>query len=125
MCITDDSVAHLPPFLTRLSLSECKISESAAAALLRSEIQSLHLKPALPASKVMCDALHENTKVIDTNIVEDPVCTACIMRNRRSLHNWRCVCVLLASYRANCHSPIRDSILSPMQDVTKFFGFDR
>jgi hypothetical protein len=38
-------------------------------------------------------------------------------RNHRLLHNWRCICVLLASYRANVHSPIRDSMLSLMMDV--------
>jgi hypothetical protein len=41
-------------------------------------------------------------------------------RNRRLLHNWRCICVLLASYRANVHSPIRDSMLSLMMDVMSF-----
>jgi hypothetical protein len=41
-------------------------------------------------------------------------------RNRRLLHNWQSICVLLASYRANAHSPIRDSILSLMRDVTSF-----
>jgi hypothetical protein len=41
-------------------------------------------------------------------------------RNRRLLHNWQCICVLLASYRANKHSPIRDSVLSLMMDVMHF-----
>jgi hypothetical protein len=41
-------------------------------------------------------------------------------RNRRLLHNWQCICVLLASYRANHASVIRDSMLSLMTDVMSF-----
>jgi hypothetical protein len=41
-------------------------------------------------------------------------------RNRRLLHNWQCICVLLASYRANHLSSIRDSMLSLLHDVMQF-----
>jgi hypothetical protein len=46
--------------------------------------------------------------------------TPLLSRNRRLLHTWRRICVLLASYRANHFSPIRDSILSLMSDVMCF-----
>jgi hypothetical protein len=45
-------------------------------------------------------------------------------RNRCLLHNWQCICVLLASYRANVHSPIRDSILCVMPSVMDFLVLD-
>jgi hypothetical protein len=53
-----------------------------------------------------------------------PVASEVMLRNRRALHNWQCVCVLLASYRANAHSPIRDSILSLMRDVMFFVDLE-
>lgn len=41
-------------------------------------------------------------------------------RNRRLLHNWQCISLLLASYRANVHSPIRDSIITLAHEVIVF-----
>jgi hypothetical protein len=46
------------------------------------------------------------------------------MRNRRQLHHWQCITLLLASYRANRASRIRDSILSLLPDITQFLVED-
>lgn len=48
------------------------------------------------------------------------ICT----RNRRQLHQWQCITLLLASYRANRASRIRDSILSLLPDITQFLVED-
>jgi hypothetical protein len=47
-----------------------------------------------------------------------------LMRNLRVRHNWQCICVLLASYRANAHSLIRDSILPLVCEVSDFLVSD-
>jgi hypothetical protein len=86
-------------------------------------------------------ALRQSTSLL--NIVVDPsneparyplelqkyvqflnVASQVMLRNRRVLHNWQCVCVLLASYRANVCSPIRDSMLSLMREVMCFVDYE-
>jgi hypothetical protein len=76
------------------------------------------------------EALTRNVHLLNTNLFyycngingdeQDQLQYQHEARNRRLLHNWQCICVLLASYRANVRSPIRDSILSLVMDVTSF-----
>lgn len=42
-----------------------------------------------------------------------------ILRNRRLWYNWCCVTILLASYRANRDSEIRDSILPLVGEIAE------
>lgn len=63
-----------------------------------------------------------NVHLLDTDLLcADPVLQyKYATRNLRLLHNWQCICVLFASYRANAHSSICDSILSLVPEVMGF-----
>jgi hypothetical protein len=117
------------------SLSMCLavtgIAETSAVATLLSESKSISsLKFPFCCVHVPLKCLQGNVHILDTNLFFG--CTSLEVterkqlqrlheaRNRRLLHNWQCISVLLASYRANAHSPIRDSMLSLMMDVMSF-----
>lgn len=118
-----EPLARLPS-LTSLDIRENLLSNTTLATLLSRSPSLSHLKihdafawEPHPDSVALQKFLHANVHLTETNL---DGATPYLARNRRLLHNWQCICVLLASYRANAHSPIRDSILSLMHDVTCF-----
>jgi hypothetical protein len=123
------------PSLSSLSLRLTRITRSTALTSIISEsrfISSFTLEfdySSRPVS-VPLECLQRNVHLLNTNLFD--YCDEIDVtqrpqlqhryesRNHRLLHNWRCICVLLASYRANAHSRIRDSMLSLMVDVMSF-----
>jgi hypothetical protein len=79
-------------------------------------------------SASLLPALLRNVHLLQTNIFvseEQSLKHQFFARNHRLLHNWQRVCVLLASYRANCASVIRDSVLQLIPDVMDFLLTDK
>jgi hypothetical protein len=132
----------LHPSLSRLHFhEECTLSEanldydnlSTAFSLIYSSkfISSLTLEHSYLMERFLrLDNLQGAVHLLETNLFE-----LCVdvndanrellkyqheARNRRLLHNWCCICVLLASYRANRASVIRDSMLSLVSEVMDF-----
>jgi hypothetical protein len=124
------SLAHHPS-LTRLTLRPESLDVTPLATLV-SESKSISSLTVLCVQSVAVphECLRSNVHLLDTNLFDarydlDDAKRRQVKhkheaRNRRLLHNWQCICVLLASYRANAHSPIRDSMLSLMVDVMSF-----
>jgi hypothetical protein len=70
--------------------------------------------------------LSHNTSLISfshTDMPQEQIASV-LARNRRVLYNWQCTCVLVAAYRANRASVIRDSILPLTHDVMSLVDDD-
>lgn len=138
MSLTDD-LAHAfarHPSLTRLNLFFYTTPDPSVAltALVSSSktISSLTIQPSgYSDALVPLQCMQRNVHLLETNLFDWCFGVASrserqqlkykhASRNRRLLHNWQCICVLLASYRANAKSRFRDSMLSLMVDVMSF-----
>jgi hypothetical protein len=132
------ALAHHPS-LRRLHLVPDRVFPSTALATLLSQspsITSLKFQPAGFINLALrLQDVQRNVHLFNTNLFEwcsdvDRSERAQLMyrlsaRNHRLLHNWCCICVFLASYRANAHSPIRDSIVSIWkEEMRRFFVSD-
>jgi hypothetical protein len=109
------------PLLSRLNL-HCSTTVNAVQSLI---IRSSSLSEiyAFVDRRPILRYLQNNTHILRTNLflsANEGEQWRHEARNRRLLHNWQCISVLLASYRANEHSVIRDSILSLMTDIMCF-----
>lgn len=123
--LTEDialSLAHHPS-LTRLSLTVDFLPASTALTTIITESKSVSSFTIALAfggrlQNMSLEHLQRNVHLLDTNLFDwchgigSGECERMkYTRNRPLLHNWQCICVLLASYRANMHSPIRDSMV--------------
>jgi hypothetical protein len=111
--------------LSALRMHECCLSPLALRTIVvsSSSLSTLDVRPMIAAYEpVLREALHQNVHIL--HVVWALEIFGCrnphVSRNMRLLHNWRCICLLLASYRANARSPIRDSILSLVRDIMHF-----
>jgi hypothetical protein len=117
------------PHLSTLYLDHCGgLSDSSLATLflLSSSLTNITVETGMSDPHefdTLLPYLPHNTHILDTNLFPPSAHKQQHQhesRNRRLLHNWQCSCVLLASYRANEASVIRDSMLSLMHDVMSF-----
>jgi hypothetical protein len=117
------------PLLSTLRIERSTTTDEAICALLSSSsLTSLHFPTTNSIHSDTCSsALQRNTRLLDTDLFPSEHHLAgskYLSRNRRLLHNWQCICVLLASYRANHASVIRHSMLSLLHDVMSFLVSD-
>jgi hypothetical protein len=124
------------PTITNLNFKYCDIDSKSTLALLADSQSLAHLRLVFNADDIIptdafLSCLQKNAQLLTIDLVTSSAfripppllsrfCARLAWRNRRLLHNWQCICVLLASYRANAHSAIRDSMLSLVHDVMSF-----
>jgi hypothetical protein len=123
------------PNLRTLRLIDCELDEKMICTLLESTSltalgigETIASRAGIPLDTFHSALLRNHTlihiKFAWLSAEEHTEVIKIITRNQHLLHHWQCVVFLVTSYRANKHSPIRDSVLTLVPQVMWFLDYD-